>query len=61
MTRCVDSGTSPSPADAQNGLANHWREPPRIRDVHELEKNFISEWVAQFHEQKKNHRNGTRQ
>jgi hypothetical protein len=42
-------------ADPQNGLADHTQEPPRIRDVHELEKNFISEWIAQFHEGKGKH------
>jgi hypothetical protein len=40
-------------ADGQNGLKRHSDEPARIRDVHELEKNFVQEWVAQFHEQKR--------
>lgn len=37
----------------QNGLANHLKEPARIRDVHELEVEFVTEWVAQFAERKK--------
>ncbi|KAK1922604.1 serine carboxypeptidase S28-domain-containing protein [Papiliotrema laurentii] len=37
----------------ENGLKRHSDEPARIRDVHELEKNFVQEWVAQFHEQKR--------
>jgi len=45
-------GTIVFDADFQNGLADHSLEPPRIRDVHELERNFVSEWVAQFHEHK---------
>ncbi|WVQ93094.1 hypothetical protein IAU59_000158 [Kwoniella sp. CBS 9459] len=36
----------------ENGLEDHSEEPFRIRDVHELEKSFVSEWVAQFAEQK---------
>ncbi|WOO84920.1 putative extracellular serine carboxypeptidase [Vanrija pseudolonga] len=36
----------------ENGLENHDEEPARIRDVHELEVSFITEWVAQFHEAK---------
>ena len=37
----------------ENGLTDHSEEPARIRDVHELEVNFISEWVAQFEDEKK--------
>ncbi|ORX39182.1 serine carboxypeptidase S28-domain-containing protein [Kockovaella imperatae] len=36
----------------ENGLSDHDKEPARIRDIHELEKNFISEWVAHFHDEK---------
>lgn len=36
----------------QNGLNNHSLEPHRIRDVHDFEIGFISEWVAQFREEK---------
>ncbi|KAK8843963.1 hypothetical protein IAR55_006755 [Kwoniella newhampshirensis] len=36
----------------ENGLTNHEEEPARIRDVHELEKLFVQEWVAQFKEEK---------
>ncbi|WVQ81073.1 hypothetical protein IAT38_003195 [Cryptococcus sp. DSM 104549] len=36
----------------ENGLANHSEEPARIRDVHEFEKLFISEWLAQWKERK---------
>jgi hypothetical protein len=28
-------------------------EPKRIRDVHAFEINFITEWIAQFHQEKK--------
>ncbi|WVQ63792.1 uncharacterized protein L199_001946 [Kwoniella botswanensis] len=38
----------------ENGLEDHSKEPPRIKDVHELEINFIQEWIAQFNEQKEN-------
>ncbi|WWD06866.1 hypothetical protein V865_004963 [Kwoniella europaea PYCC6329] len=38
----------------ENGLEDHSKEPPRIKDVHELEINFIQEWTAQFNEQKEN-------
>ncbi|WWC91094.1 uncharacterized protein L201_006035 [Kwoniella dendrophila CBS 6074] len=36
----------------ENGLDDHLKEPSRIRDVHELEKSIIHEWIAQFNEQK---------
>ncbi|WWC63922.1 uncharacterized protein I303_106527 [Kwoniella dejecticola CBS 10117] len=36
----------------ENGLADHTAEPPRIKDVHELEINFVQEWIAQFQEEK---------
>ncbi|WVR08970.1 hypothetical protein IAU60_006029 [Kwoniella sp. DSM 27419] len=36
----------------ENGLSNHAKEPFRIRDVHALEVNFVSEWVAQFAEKR---------
>ena len=38
----------------ENGLSNHSKEPARIRDVHEFEINFISEWIDQFKEAKRN-------
>lgn len=36
----------------ENGLTAHFVEPESIIDVHNLEVNFISEWVAQFKEEK---------
>lgn len=41
-----------SPLD-QNGLKDHSAEPSRIQDVHELEKNFVKEWLVQWDEEKK--------
>jgi hypothetical protein len=38
--------------NTQNGLSDHSKEPTRIKDVHALEINFISEWIAQFKEEK---------
>lgn len=37
----------------ENGLTDHSKEPSRIRDVHEFEISFITEWIAQFKEAKK--------
>jgi hypothetical protein len=34
-------------------LTNHDDEPERIRDIHTLEKVFVSEWVAEFGEMKR--------
>ncbi|ODN75032.1 hypothetical protein L202_06253 [Cryptococcus amylolentus CBS 6039] len=36
----------------ENGLADHSKEPARVRDVHEFEKLFVSEWLAQWKEEK---------
>ncbi|WRT69169.1 uncharacterized protein IL334_006153 [Kwoniella shivajii] len=36
----------------ENGLEDHSQEPHRIKDVHELEKSFVQEWVAQFKEER---------
>ncbi|WWC72992.1 uncharacterized protein I206_106956 [Kwoniella pini CBS 10737] len=36
----------------ENGLSDHTLEPSRIKDIHQLEINFIQEWVAQFNEEK---------
>lgn len=37
----------------ENGLYDHDKEPAQIRDVHALEINFVSEWLAEWNEQKK--------
>jgi len=37
---------------SQNGLADHSKEPARIRDIHELEINFVKEWLIQWEEEK---------
>ncbi|WVN88054.1 uncharacterized protein L203_103253 [Cryptococcus depauperatus CBS 7841] len=34
----------------ENGLKNHLEEPARIRDVHDFEKLFVSEWLLQWKE-----------
>ncbi|ORY33065.1 serine carboxypeptidase S28-domain-containing protein [Naematelia encephala] len=36
----------------ENGLTDHSAEPARIRDVHELEVNFVSEWLEEWKEYK---------
>ncbi|WWD21383.1 hypothetical protein CI109_105868 [Kwoniella shandongensis] len=38
----------------ENGLTNHDEEPARIKDIHEFERLFVSEWVARFYEEKEN-------
>ncbi|OCF35690.1 serine carboxypeptidase [Kwoniella heveanensis BCC8398] len=52
MLNTVDADSFLNPLRQKNGLADHSKEPFRIRDVHQLEKNFVGEWVAQFADEK---------
>ena len=36
----------------ENGLADHSKEPKRIRKIHEFEKEFIKSWIEEFHASK---------